>query len=1654
MTTNFRTAYAESLNNIVIGSDPNGATIPSYITAADTLNVANNNKTFVESAIDVIDFIPQFIAVSMISGANQLYNIPADIGNLFGGEFERSDTSDVITSLDSDLGQFYQDNQAGADLVGFIASSLVPGTLGVRVLNAGQKSLRTAINAGKFGKNTGKALGLLTPKRQAFFDKALLEVTNGTAAGGILSKSALQGIGAGLGQGALEALAFETAITATLFKSPILENQNFGDFVFNVAFGAGVYGLVAGTIDLVKLNSAIKKSADVAALEARQFTFIDETAAATERVSDKIVLGYAQLNNIPPGLPVTSIERAAKLRQAGETKVTTLNNRIRSEYTNLAQGDQEVAEAMFNGFKGIPLQEQQSALIGLEEVTKFSTKSPISARAEKLTNKVATGKASVKELEEFAESQISTKWVKTWGEDTGRVMTDSPVITSLVDTLAKGQVIKVVGNVVTAGKLKFKFDPPGVKGVKPWNIKTAGKFEVSARYIYANSLAKFAPTAKKPLTIGVTDIPMMEKVLLEVPESKLVHINFTGLDKGEVIGTSFQDFLGNRKLRIANELLEPRTPGVAPGVLTDEILRTQDEIAAVVNIKANLLNGEVLRSPVSNLHVDDMLAMQNHAEVYTKRLVEQGVRKESEGVIDITRVPQTLRLTYDSTPFISLDNHVIENMVVIKQQQKLYQDGTGRAVSSVIGAEDFARLQDINSGQVFKGAVPSGAGAGFVTAASANYGTLAATVEDIGRVTTELIGKFRDRSKEVLEPLLFKLGNKPEAAIEWSALQQKIRSIEGDYGINVAGDALEPIAVIRWKAATAEAVEAGTKPPKAPVLSNPDMPLRVELNSDEVRNLTRAHIEINGTRTNGLAAIRTSQGTQFNRAPDVFYPIPIDPKEFPFFAMVTDSSITSGNQSKTLFATNAADLEAQITKLKDNTHLTIRTRKEAEEYFSSRGKWDYEKTLSNNYLDTEAHRKGVSAPFFVPTDPTKITNDMLNWHMNRETGLVREAVSAKYEVQFEELMRLGDEFTNVQTSQFGRGDTFRDLEAVVKNPFSDYIKTALGVKKTADYPLWVQTNRLADVAFTKMYRTIRGLFDSAKTPNDLLKINKELEKSGYKGAHYDESMEIFANATADRGALNTVVQKANALMATVVIRWDVFNAVNNAVSANVLLGTEVASLTRLINRSDDAALSDWNKLTKINVPGTKEVIFSPTKLVGNAIQKFNRSGADMEFYRKNGYITTLSKQYRDTIDTLTFNPNVDSIASWGKGVDGLPARLRKAGDLGEVITGNRLAEEFNRFVAADVMKQMTDVAVARNLMTSKEQLAYINTFVNRTQGNYLAAQRPMMFAGPIGQAIGLFQTYQFNLMQQLLRHVGEGRGKDVATLLALQGTIHGMNGLPAFNAANTYLVGTASGNTEHKDTFDAVYGALGKEAGDWIMYGLASNAMGLLHPDLKVNLYTRGDINPRQVTLIPTDPASIPIVQATAKVLGNIFTTAKRLVAGGDIITTLLQGLEHNGLSRPLAGLAQTLQGLDNPEQASYSTTKRGNIIAANDFLSLANLGRILGGKPLDEAIALDATYRYKAYASKDSKKRTQLGAAIKSTMIAGNDPSQEQIENFALEYAKVGGRQEEFNKWFTQLYKTANLSQSNKIQQSLKSPFSQSMQLLMGGEELRDFTP
>ena len=127
----------------------------------------------------------------------------------------------------------------------------------------------------------------MVPNKKKNLTKAISELVNSNSAPSLLNTSALRAVGAGFGQNVLEGAAFEVAVAATLFNSPVLEAQDLGDLIANIAVGAGVFGLVGGVVDATLINSALKKAANAADIEARPWTSIAETSKGSSSYGTK-----------------------------------------------------------------------------------------------------------------------------------------------------------------------------------------------------------------------------------------------------------------------------------------------------------------------------------------------------------------------------------------------------------------------------------------------------------------------------------------------------------------------------------------------------------------------------------------------------------------------------------------------------------------------------------------------------------------------------------------------------------------------------------------------------------------------------------------------------------------------------------------------------------------------------------------------------------------------------------------------------------------------------------------------------------------------------------------------------------------------------------------------------------------------------------------------------------------------------------------------------------------------------------------------------------------------------------------------------------------------------------------------------------------------
>jgi hypothetical protein len=1217
------------------------------------------------------------------------------------------------------------------------------------------------------------------------------------------------------------------------------------------------------------------------------------------------------------------------------------------------------------------------------------------------------------------EKEVAARWVKIFGEDAGRGFDSAPLLPTLGD----------LGDVLTRVR-REKFSPPKV-GDPTWSLlKLAGDTgyqKAEARHIWAQKLLKEIPDGA---LIGRYDIPLLERAY---KDSKL-GIKVVSDDNLEVIDIVSRqqlfDLIREVKEEAASLLMEKsvlRKGGHVPVEVAEEA------IPRMVNVRRSYWDV----GPSADL-TDDLFAMQGDLTRYMADMKARGLSTTTSEIIDPALLPKYAKFVYEvDKNLVAATPNIMDALVHFAEQHRIFAQSATNISTKILGPAAL-QLPDITARDL-ETVSRVNTGAGIVTSDAAKYGTLGSTTSTIGAITRELKAASARTTTETLTPVLTAMGRKVESAFEFESINQRVsrsgqlwvRHSDGDANFLITKRALkmfgdeDGIVDIESLRATKEFAD--------------DL---YEIRHKETSDFINAHIESTGSRTRARSEIAGAHGKTDRKDPAVFRPIRPNLRNYPHFAFVRDERVTGAGHMTMIHAASEKELQQLIDRVPPKYQVLTKSDVEANKRY--RGEYEYSRTLNENYIDSELANHGVMSNFFPKSDPQKIIDDILQQHIRESDGLITESIRLRYEAPFAALEDMGRQYAKVETSKFAsRSDV---LENVSQNPFLNQIKTALDITKVNEYPLLYSFNKSLDEAVSRAVASFRTSFMGTRNVADLERVNAELDRFGLKPAYYDAALQALANHTAPKGELTKFVRRANAILSQFTLGLDPLNALNNAIGSTILRGTETKLITRAIAEGNSALAGDLARLAKVATPGAPGEILAPAKLTAGAVANFWKAetrAAGMAKYREMGIIKSRADQLQMLVDDFTLR-GTESVSELSKRMDTAFQRSKEVieGGLerGEKLTGNILSEEFNRFVSANVMDQITSVAIKHGLMDDATARTYIRTFVNRVEGNIVASQRPLVFQGPIGQAVSLFQSYQFNLLQQLFRYVGEGKAKDLAMLAGLQSTMYGLQSLPAFQFMNVHIVGQLSGNAEHRDLYDATYGVAGRTAGDWMLYGVPSNI-------LQTNIYSRGDINPRHLTILPTSLQETPMVQGWGKLLGSMYETTKRIAGGGPIWESLLQGVEHNGISRPLAGLAQVAQAAG-PEGQVYSTTGQGSILYANDLLSLATLSRLAGGRPLDEAITNDALFRVKKYQAARSGDMSSLAENVKATLIQGNSPSADQVYAFSERYAELGGKQKEFNKWMMRLYKSANVSQAEQLQSSLSNPFAYKMQLLMGGDE------
>ncbi len=1605
--------------------------IPSYLLSADNHNLGSSKTSWFESVGASIANAPKFAAVSVLSGLNSFYNTGVKIGKFLGADVEEQKTASVISDLDTDLGIYYRANESSADLMGFVLGSIIPGVAGIKILNAGQKAL-VAANEGIVGTNLGLALGLRSTKIDAYIKTAASEITQGQAIFSSLGTSGVRALSSGVYQNVLEGIAFETAIQATMMASPILDQQSGKDIFWNVALGGFLGGTIGGAITSAQTFGKISKN--VTEIESRIKEFGSRTLQQeTGDPAYRIVRNAYDLEHGPvpnPGSPtyVQEVE-ALKNRQ----KRIALD--IRAETGQLVLGnDVTLARIIADTNVGDLPENMVSRYLHTAEIARVNT--PTAVEKEILRSK----KAGMVE-----DPALQVHYWKLNGEDAGTVLGSKPRVLNLADEVSESSSHSTRDNVLSKVKdekftVKKLFDPTELSV-----IGDSGHRSAEARYIWATRILKELP---EEAVVHMRDIALLERALADRNISiRLADSTGQIAKEGFVSVQKLEDYIIAVKRDVQERLQEQARKKGSVFKHGADLDKTQDwisqKIGKITNTRVGAMEGTSVGDPRKDYFA--WQAAQSEREAFLQARGIKAVEGEEQ---DIFFLPSYAKVTKRvPKDFIDTSGNQIDALTWIKQQEKLSEEAVDRANAKALG-EFFEQLPPRELMDL-RTANPKGSGAGLFTFANDSYGSLGSAVQQIGSVVQRASQKFREAFQQQTDGALINLGKDQEAVIEWGGISQKtsrsakqwiltddarIAEVFEGRGL-IAKEALTPEGNLKEAYATMSLRELEAEGVHIPVVK------------DQTWDLVKQHVAVTDKRTVASNERAAAQGRQMSKDPGVFRPIPPNPRDYKFFGFVKDPKVSGQGHTSMIFAENPQKLEDLVKKAQGaRPDLEIFYKQDTAEFYKARQAYEYDRTLSENYIDSALKNEGIYSDYFVKTDPQKVINEFVEHHQRMIDTDIRESVRAQYGPQFDWLEDQAKAYSRVETSRFG--GNFQKLEQEGKNPYLSYIKTALNISRINENPLWMNANKFLDEAVSKAVEGFQTLWPTGKnaipSAEQLTQMNQYLKKYGLNTGYYDAATTLLVNHTAPKNVVSQFVRGANAVLSRLTLGLDPLNALNNFLGANILRGTELKQVTDAIKSGDEELAGALAKLGKLDVTGQGDLVLAPAKMIAKSLQKYAKilggslPEADLAFYKNNGFIRDITDQFKSIVNDFTLT-GAESSVELGSRLQRAMRASTELAERGQIWTGNKVSEEANRFISADVMKNITDLAVQRGLMTPKEALSYINTFVNRVEGNTIASQRPLVFQGPIGQAIGLFQSYQFNLMQQMFRYVSEGSGKDAALLMGLQGTFYGIQGLPAFQAINQHIIGTASGNSKHVDLYDATYGIAGKNFGDLLTYGIPSNL-------LQTNLYSRGDINPRQVTIIPTALNEVPFVGALTKFFTNLKDTANKISAGGGVWQTLLQGIEHNGVSRPLAGLAQTLQ-FTTEVGTPMSTTSKGGILFTNDLVSLASLTRLAGGRPLDEAIISDGIFRIHTYQQADRAKMANLAEAIKTTSIAGSGmPDQEQWIKFSEGYAKAGGRQINFNKFMIDTIRSSSTNEAEKIISQLQNPFAQKVQVLMGG--------
>lgn len=544
-------------------------------------------------------------------------------------------------------------------------------------------------------------------------------------------------------------------------------------------------------------------------------------------------------------------------------------------------------------------------------------------------------------------------------------------------------------------------------------------------------------------------------------------------------------------------------------------------------------------------------------------------------------------------------------------------------------------------------------------------------------------------------------------------------------------------------------------------------------------------------------------------------------------------------------------------------------------------------------------------------------------------------------------------------------DTAKDIKAILTGNSQAGSQELMGyINKFASGALHYGIN-----GFQKAFETVRPTYKNQDV--DYKKFTDALAAQGI-----DDPFKVFNDAARpllyqrakDSGYSVTpdrLVNGSNAIAATMALKFmELAQPLVNMMSLPIL---QVSTINRAfkaeaINSAGDLLSASPISVMMAGVRRTTSQLPENTKY--------------MKYFEEEGLLASTISEVDAVIKQARF------------GTGGIVGGLEKALDSKFVEIMSKPSEMAEQLVRKTTL--MTGVELAKriygNAASDRQVTIFARDFLKQTIGNYSTSQRPMMFQGTFGAAMGLFQTYMLTYAQNMYRHLDLKDYKGLGQTMLAQAGIFGAGSLPGFQQASQAIGENFS--DENMDMVRGVYRGLPNELANVLIYGLPSNIGPALH--------TRGDVTPRIPTGFDTMVAPSMIGQA----LTSMIDVGKSMLqADRNTGQAFLEALSMQSVSRPIARISELASG--------YSVTRAGNQIAGNDEVWhwTGVMARVFSTRTLAEAKVREAIHLNSVYGAANSENRNAVLSTLR-TAIRNDSVDDELLDNLANEYLRTGSPQ------------------------------------------------